>query len=56
VRSGERVEVDRGNVLEELALMEDTNEVPTDESTETVSSDGELRHDKPALLEFFYFL
>ena len=45
MRSGERVEVDRGDVLEELALVEDADEVPADESAKTVSSNGEFRHD-----------
>ena len=42
--SSEGVEVDRGDTLEEFALMEDPDEVSTDESTETVSSDREFRH------------
>jgi hypothetical protein len=44
MRSGERVEVDRGDILEELALVEDAKEVSTDESTKTVSGDGESGH------------
>ena len=42
---GERVEVDWGDVFEELALMEDADEVSADESAETVPSDGEFRND-----------
>jgi len=56
VGSGERVEVDRGDILEELVLVEDTDKVPTDESSETVSSNGEFLHDLSALLEFLYLL
>lgn len=52
---GEGIEVDWGDVLEELALVENADKVSTDESTETVSSDGEFRHDTPALFEFLYF-
>ena len=33
VRSGEGVEVNSGDVIEELALVENPDEVPTDEST-----------------------
>lgn len=44
MRSGERVEVDRGDILEELALVEDAEEVSTDEPTKTVSGDGEFGH------------
>ena len=33
MRSGEGVEVNRGDVIEELALVENPDEVPTDEST-----------------------
>ena len=56
MRSGERVEVDRGDILEKLALVEDADEVSTDESAEAVSSNGELLHDLSTLLEFLYFL
>ena len=38
MRSGERVEVDRGDILEKLALVEDADEVSTDESAKAVSS------------------
>jgi len=54
--SCERVEVDRGDILEELALVEDAEEVSTDEPTEAVSSNGEFRDDFPPLFELFYFL
>jgi len=56
MRSGERVEVDRGDILKELALVEDADEVPTDESAEAVPSDGEFLHDLSTLFEFLYFL
>lgn len=56
MRSGERVEVDRGDILEKLALVEDADEVSTDESAKAVSSNGELLHDLSTLLEFLYFL
>jgi len=56
VRSGKCVEVDWGDVLKELALVEDADEVPTDEPTKAVSGDGEFGHGASALLEFFYFL
>lgn len=45
MRGGEGIEVDWGDILEEFALMEYSNEVSTDESTETVSSNREFRHD-----------
>lgn len=54
--SGEGVEVDRGDVLEELALVEDTNNIPTDEAAEAVSGDRELRHNSSAFLELLHFL
>ena len=54
--SGERVEVDRGDVLEELALVEDADEVSTDESAEAVPSNGEFRDDLSPFLEFLYLL
>ena len=44
MRGSEGVEIDRGDTLEEFALMEDPDEVSTDESTKTVSSDREFRH------------
>jgi hypothetical protein len=53
VRGSEGVEVDWGDTLEEFALMEDPDEVSTDESTKAVSSNGELH---VTLFEFFYFL
>ena len=56
MRSGERVEVDWGDVLKELALVEDADEVPTDEPTKAVPGNGEFCHDAPALFEFFHFL
>lgn len=56
MRGRECVEVDRGDILEELALVKDADEVSADESTETISGDREFRHDKPTLLEFLYFL
>ena len=45
MRGSEGVEVDWGDILEEFSLMEDPDEVSTDESTKTVSSNGEFRHD-----------
>lgn len=56
MRSGEGVEVYRGNVLEELALVEDAYGVPADETTETVSGNGEFRHNLPAFFELLHFL
>jgi hypothetical protein len=56
MRSGEGVEVDRGDVLEKLALVEGADNVPADESTETVPGDGEFRHDSPGSLEVLHFL
>lgn len=55
MRGGEGVEVDWGDILEELALMEDADEVSADESTKTVSSDRELLHGLSPLPEFLYF-
>jgi len=55
VRGSEGIEVDWGDILEELALVENADEVSADESTETVSSDREFRHDASVLLEFLYF-
>lgn len=54
MRSSEGVEVDWGNVFEELALVENADEVSTDESTKTVPSDGKFRHRQSALLEILY--
>lgn len=54
--SGKGVEVYRGDVLEELALVEDTNGVSTDQSTKTVPGNGEFRHDSPGFLELLHFL
>lgn len=45
MRGSERIEVDWGDGLEELALVEDADEVSADESAKTVSSNGESRHD-----------
>ena len=45
MRGSERIEVDWGDGLEELALVEDADEVSADESAKTVSSNGEFRHD-----------
>ena len=45
MRGGKRVEVDWSDVLEELALVQDTNEVSADKSAKAVSGDGEFRHD-----------
>ena len=56
MRGGEGVEVDRGDIIEELALVEDTNNVPADESTETVSGNGEFRDNSPAFLELVHML
>ena len=56
MRGCKRVEVDWGDILEELALVEDADQVSADESTKTVSSNREFRHDKSTLLEFLYFL
>lgn len=55
MRGSEGIEVDWGDILEELALVENADEVSADESTETVSSDREFRHDASVLLEFLYF-
>ena len=56
MRSSKRVEVDRGDILEEFALVEDADEVSTDESAEAVSSNGEFLHNFSPLLEFLHFL
>lgn len=56
MRSGKGVKVDRGDVLEELALVKDANHVSADESTKAVTGDGEFRHNFPAFLELLYFL
>ena len=56
MRGSERIEVDWGDGLEELALVEDADEVSADESAKTVSSNGEFRHDQSALLELFHLL
>ena len=45
MRGCKRVEVDWGDILEELALVEDADQVSADESTKTVSSNREFRHD-----------
>lgn len=44
MRGSEGVEVDWGDALEEFALMEDPDEVSTDEPAEAVSSNREFRH------------
>ena len=56
MRSGKRVEVDWGDIVEKLALVEDADEVPADETTEAVSGDGEFLDDSSPFLEFLYFL
>jgi hypothetical protein len=56
MRGSEGVEVDRGDRIEELALVEDADNVPTDESTETVPGDGKLCYGYSSFLEFFHFL
>ena len=53
--SGERVEIDWGDIVEKLALVEDADQVSTNESTKAVPSNGELCHDAPGSLEFFDF-
>ena len=45
MRGSERIEVDWGDGLEELALVQDADEVSADESAKAVSGDGEFRHD-----------
>lgn len=45
MRSCECVEVDRGDILEEFALVEDADEVSADETTEAVSGNRKLGHD-----------
>ena len=55
MRSSEGVEVDWGDVLEELALVENADEVSADESTKTVPSDRKFRHSQSASLEVLHF-
>ena len=56
MRGGEGVEVDRGDALEELALVENTENVPADESTEAVTGDRKFCHNLPVFLELLHFL
>lgn len=56
MRGGEGVEVDRGDVFEELALVEGADNVPADKPTEAVPGDGKFVHHSPASLEILHFL